>query len=91
MIEANLAVPIKPFYFFIGMWYPVLGWIYLLERPKSMTYMIEELSPNPIRKLSVLISRWINPRLCIVCTQLIYLHNSENYNYNLDGNHGYAF
>lgn len=57
--DAYLAVPVRFLPSWYGICYPVFGWEYFLESPRSMTWMMLLFFPRPTRKLSGLMSLWI--------------------------------
>ena len=61
---AYLAVPVKDLLSQYGICSPVLGSLYLLANPKSITYTMFYFLPCPIRKLSGFISLCMKWLLC---------------------------
>ena len=53
---AYLAVPVSDLLSLMGMWRPVFMSLYRFARPKSMMYSMCWFLPEPIRKLSGLMS-----------------------------------
>ena len=64
MIDAYRAVPVRFLFSLYGMCWCDLGSRYFLARPKSMMFTWLARLPRPMRKLSGLMSRWMNDLEC---------------------------
>lgn len=64
LMEAYLAVPVKFLFSRYGMCMCVFGSRYFFANPKSIMFTWFARLPNPIKKLSGLISRWMNDFEC---------------------------